>query len=117
MKKLKRTSKTYKLLSYVSSLPPRGFAAGGASFRQMQKFVYALRHPSTPFTEANRGYWCNNLLDGHASRGMDRRPGIISKYMTKGPDGLYRLNRDGWLAVYDPISDRLDTTKTRQDES
>lgn len=49
-------SKTHLILQAIAN------AKDGLRFGEIQKVLWEMDHPDTPFTRKNRGWWCSNLL-------------------------------------------------------
>lgn len=74
-------SKSNRILELIS-------LKGAMTFRDIQRALWEMSHPGVPFTRAQRGYWCTNLLGGRFYH-----KGLLHTFCVKGHDGLWRYMR------------------------
>lgn len=72
-------SKTHRILHTL-------LEKGAMRYRDIQKELWKMSH-TRPFTRAERGYWCTNLVGGPYYH-----KGILGVFARKGLDGLWRPN-------------------------
>lgn len=75
-------SKSTYILDLIARSGPEGMR-----FTDIQRTLWSVSHPDTPFTRDLRGYWCTNLLGGSTYH-----LGLLGAFCTKLPSGRYVRN-------------------------
>lgn len=84
-----------RILDILASRPD------GMRFSEIQEAIWNMNH-SVPFSKAQRGHWCTNLLGG-----MHYHRGLLRFFASKGKDGRWRRNArphhgHPWTILRDP---------------
>lgn len=74
----KQKSKSLRILELIGASTTTGMKLG-----EIQRALWEMSHPGVPFTSAQRGYWCTNLL----------YRGFLEYFCAKGTDRRWRLVR------------------------
>lgn len=71
-------SKSLRILELIGASGTKGLKLG-----EIQRLLWEMSNPGVPFTNAQRGYWCTNLL----------YRGFLAFFCAKGEDRRWRLTR------------------------